>query len=33
MANGSAGVSAYYAQVAGLYYGINHTDGGFQVSL
>ncbi|KAM7530076.1 hypothetical protein LguiB_033486 [Lonicera macranthoides] len=24
---------AYYAQVAGLYYGINHTDNGFQVTL
>lgn len=24
---------AYYAQVAGLYYNINHTDGGFQVTL
>lgn len=24
---------AYYAQVAGLYYGINHTDSGFQVTL
>ncbi|KAK7336558.1 hypothetical protein VNO77_17103 [Canavalia gladiata] len=24
---------AYYAQVAGLYYGINHVDGGFQVIL
>ncbi|KAL2320760.1 hypothetical protein Fmac_029729 [Flemingia macrophylla] len=25
--------NAYYAQVAGLYYSINHTDGGFQVTL
>ena len=25
-------VSAYYAQVAGLYYGINNTDTGFQVA-
>lgn len=24
---------AYYAQVAGLYYGINHTDSGFQVTM
>ncbi|XP_027350190.1 insulin-degrading enzyme-like 1, peroxisomal isoform X3 [Abrus precatorius] len=24
---------AYYAQVAGLYYGLNHIDGGFQVTL
>ena len=23
--------SAYYAQVAGLYYSISHTDGGFEV--
>lgn len=26
-------ISAYYAQVAGLYYAINHTDDGFQVFL
>lgn len=26
-------LSAYYAQVAGLNYGISHTDSGFQVSI
>ncbi|KAJ0098376.1 hypothetical protein Patl1_20516 [Pistacia atlantica] len=26
-------ISAYYAQVAGLYYGLHHTDNGFQAEL